>query len=107
MSKRCRHPVDVLRAADTRAFSVGHREEQYLKTAFRSWERDLAVIVRTRHHALLYDSGENLNADFNIVPAVVVHALRWLGIRALDVVAISYCDNDHVGGLLVLSRISK
>lgn len=59
----------------------------------------LAVIVETRSHALLYDSGANLSVDFNLGSAVVVPALRALGIRSLAAVVISHGDNDHAGGL--------
>ncbi|PCI76335.1 MAG: DNA internalization-related competence protein ComEC/Rec2, partial [SAR86 cluster bacterium] len=59
----------------------------------------LAVIVQTRHHALLYDTGANLSPDFNIGSAVVVPALRALGIRSLAAVVVSHGDNDHAGGL--------
>jgi competence protein ComEC len=60
----------------------------------------LAVIVQTRRHILLYDTGANLSPDFNIGSAVVVPALRSLGIHALDAVVVSHGDNDHAGGLL-------
>ena len=60
----------------------------------------LAVIVQTRHYALLYDTGANLSPDFNIGSAVVVPTLRSLGLRELDVVVVSHGDNDHAGGLL-------
>tara|TARA_B110000858_G_scaffold75360_1_gene87460 strand:+ start:9861 stop:12293 length:2433 start_codon:yes stop_codon:yes gene_type:complete len=59
----------------------------------------LAVIVQTRSHALLYDTGANLSPDFNIGSAVVVPALRALGIRSLDAIIVSHGDNDHAGGL--------
>ena len=59
----------------------------------------LAVVVQTRHHSLLYDTGANLSPDFNIGSAVVVPVLRSLGISELDVVVVSHGDNDHVGGL--------
>lgn len=59
----------------------------------------LAVIVQTRSHALLYDTGANLSPDFNIGSAVVVPALRALGIRSLAAVVVSHGDNDHAGGL--------
>ena len=59
----------------------------------------LAVIVQTRSHALLYDTGANLSPDFNIGSAVVVPTLRSLDIRALDALVISHGDNDHAGGL--------
>lgn len=60
----------------------------------------LAVIVQTRRHALLYDTGANLSPDFNIGSAVVVPALRALGIRSLAAVVVSHGDNDHAGGLV-------
>ena len=60
----------------------------------------LSVIVQTRHHALLYDTGAKLSADFNIGSAVVVPALRALGIRSLTTVVVSHGDNDHAGGLV-------
>lgn len=59
----------------------------------------LAVIVQTSGHALLYDSGANLSPDFNLGSAVVVPALRAIGISRLDAVVISHGDNDHAGGL--------
>ena len=59
----------------------------------------LSIIVRTRNHALLYDTGAQLSADFNLGAAVVVPTLRALDIRALDAVVISHGDNDHAGGL--------
>lgn len=59
----------------------------------------LAVIVQTRNHALLYDTAANLSPDFNIGSAVVVPALRALGIRSLAAVVVSHGDNDHAGGL--------
>jgi len=59
----------------------------------------LAVIVQTSGHALLYDSGANLSPDFNLGSAVVVPALRAIGVSELDAVVISHGDNDHAGGL--------
>ena len=59
----------------------------------------LAVIVQTRRHALLYDTGANLGPDFNIGSAVVVPTLRSLDIHVLDAVVVSHGDNDHAGGL--------
>lgn len=59
----------------------------------------LAVIVQTRSHTLLYDTGANLSPDFNVGAAVVVPVLRALGIGSLDAVVVSHGDNDHAGGL--------
>jgi len=76
------------------------RENSILRLHVVDVGQGLAVIVQTRHHALLYDTGANLSPDFNIGSAVVVPTLRSLGLRALDVVVVSHGDNDHAGGLL-------
>jgi competence protein ComEC len=69
---------------------------------FRTWVLDvgqgLAVIVRTRHHALVYDAGARYPSGFDLGEAVVVPALHALGIERLDLLMISHADNDHVGG---------
>lgn len=59
----------------------------------------LAVIVQTANHSLVYDTGANLSADFNIGAAVLVPVLRTLAINKLDRIVISHGDNDHAGGL--------
>jgi len=59
----------------------------------------LAVIVQTKNHTLLYDTGANLSPDFNIGSAVLVPTLRAFKISALDAVVVSHADNDHAGGL--------
>ncbi|MBI2399114.1 MAG: DNA internalization-related competence protein ComEC/Rec2 [Xanthomonadales bacterium] len=58
----------------------------------------LSVLVRTRDHALLYDTGARLSADFDFGDAVVVPSLRALGVRRLDRLMISHLDDDHAGG---------
>ncbi len=57
----------------------------------------LAVLVRTREHALLYDSGARQGA-FDMGERVVVPVLRSLDLRRLDGLLLSHADNDHAGG---------
>ncbi len=64
----------------------------------------LAVLVRTRAHALLYDAGPALPGGFDAGERVVVPALHALGIRALDRVLLSHGDLDHAGGLPAVRR---
>ncbi len=60
----------------------------------------LAVIVRTRHHALLYDAGPRWwRSGDDAGRAVVVPALRRQRIARLDALVVSHTDSDHVGGL--------
>ncbi len=61
----------------------------------------LAVIVQTRRHALVYDTGPAFGAgDAGL--AVVLPALRQAGIRRVDAIVVSHGDNDHAGGLASL-----
>ncbi len=58
----------------------------------------LAVVVQTRHHALLYDTGPAYdNGDAG--RSVVVPMLRHLGLAELDRIVVSHSDTDHSGGL--------
>ncbi|WP_207389719.1 DNA internalization-related competence protein ComEC/Rec2 [Stutzerimonas kirkiae] len=63
----------------------------------------LAVLVRTRQHALLYDAGAR-HADFDLGERVVFPSLRRLGVRRLDTLLLSHADNDHAGGAAAIAR---
>ncbi|MBK8286965.1 MAG: DNA internalization-related competence protein ComEC/Rec2 [Ahniella sp.] len=58
----------------------------------------LSVLVQTRDHALLYDTGAKTRGGFDLGEAAVAPALRSLGVRSLDVLMLSHLDNDHAGG---------
>lgn len=60
----------------------------------------LAVVARTRDHALLYDAGPQLGAEADSGARIVVPFLRGTGVRRLDGMVISHDDNDHSGGTL-------
>jgi len=64
----------------------------------------LAVVVRTTHHALLYDAGPAVRDGFDAGERVVMPALRALGIARLDRVVISHGDQDHAGGWPAVRR---
>ena len=65
------------------------------------WQLDvgqgLAILVRTRHHTLLYDTGPRFG-DFDLGERVVLPSLRKLGVKQLDLMLISHADADHAGG---------
>jgi competence protein ComEC len=75
---------------------------------FQAWVLDvgqgLSVIVRTRHHALVYDAGARYPSGFDLGEAVVVPALHALGIGDLDLLMISHADNDHAGGAAAVAK---
>jgi len=64
----------------------------------------LAVLVRTRSHALLYDAGPAWSPESDSGSRVIVPALRGQGLRALDALVVSHDDTDHSGGALSVMR---
>jgi competence protein ComEC len=59
----------------------------------------LAVVVRTRGHTLVYDTGPRYSERFDTGRAVVVPFLRSAGRRRVDLLVVSHGANDHAGGL--------
>lgn len=59
----------------------------------------LAVVVQTRGHLLLYDTGPGFSARFDAGRAVVVPYLRQQGISRIDTIIVSHANLDHSGGL--------
>ncbi|HEX6827419.1 MAG TPA: DNA internalization-related competence protein ComEC/Rec2, partial [Burkholderiales bacterium] len=60
----------------------------------------LAVLVRTEHHALLYDAGPAFSPGSDAGNRVIVPVLRGEGVRVLDGLVLSHDDVDHHGGAL-------
>lgn len=58
----------------------------------------LAVVVRTRSHTLVYDTGPRFTSGLDTGAAVVAPFLRTVGRTAVDTLIISHGDNDHSGG---------
>ncbi|MDX1251703.1 MAG: DNA internalization-related competence protein ComEC/Rec2 [Gammaproteobacteria bacterium] len=58
----------------------------------------LAAVVRTRDHALVFDTGPRFSDSFDTGEAVVIPYLRAIGVTRLDALIISHGDNDHIGG---------
>ncbi|WP_095048626.1 DNA internalization-related competence protein ComEC/Rec2 [Pseudomonas sp. Irchel s3h9] len=71
------------------------------------WQLDvgqgLAILIRTRHHALLYDAGPRFG-EFDLGERVVLPSLRKLSVEKLDLMLLSHADADHAGGALAISR---
>ena len=57
-----------------------------------------AVLVRTRRHALLFDTGPQYSLESDAGQRVLVPLLRSRGERHLDLLVLSHRDSDHVGG---------
>ena len=57
-----------------------------------------AVLVRTREHLLVYDSGPQYARDSDAGQRVLLPLLRSRGERRIDRLILSHRDTDHVGG---------
>ncbi|MES2682194.1 MAG: DNA internalization-related competence protein ComEC/Rec2 [Pseudomonadota bacterium] len=58
----------------------------------------LAVVVRTAHHTLLFDTGPAYEEGFDAGRSVIVPYLLGQGVRQLDTLLVSHGDLDHRGG---------
>jgi competence protein ComEC len=59
-----------------------------------------ALLIETRNHRLLYDTGPFYSPQSNGANRVLLPYLKARGIDALDGVIVSHNDNDHSGGAL-------
>ena len=63
-----------------------------------------AVLVRTRGHVLLFDTGPVYAPGADAGERVLLPLLRSLGVGRLDMLVLSHRDSDHVGGAATLLR---
>ena len=64
----------------------------------------LAVVLRTKNRALLYDTGFAYASGFDSGEQIVVPYLHKRMIRQLDALVVSHGDSDHAGGLASVLR---
>lgn len=59
----------------------------------------LAVVIKTRDHVVLYDTGDQFFQGSDLGKMVILPFLTDLGIKKIDKIVISHPDKDHLGGL--------
>lgn len=64
----------------------------------------LAVVVETRSHTLVFDTGPRFRSGFNTGEAVLLPFLRQRGVQWIDRLIISHADLDHIGGAESLAQ---
>ncbi|WP_416423131.1 DNA internalization-related competence protein ComEC/Rec2 [Pseudomonas sp. App30] len=92
-------PLVLLAALPPQA-SVPHGQAQVTQLDVG---QGLAVLVRTRNHALLYDTGPRTPGQ-DAGERVVLPNLHGLGVRRLDLMLISHAHMDHAGGAPAVMR---
>jgi competence protein ComEC len=63
-----------------------------------------AVLVRTAHHGLLFDTGPRIGERLNAGDRTLLPLFRAMGLGRLDTLMISHQDTDHVGGAAAIVR---
>jgi competence protein ComEC len=68
--------------------------------------RGTAVLIATRSHAVLFDTGDSWNTHGTMAPRVIMPALDALGIHRVDLLILPRLDADRAAGaaLLALER---
>jgi competence protein ComEC len=63
-----------------------------------------AILVESKQHAMLYDSGPRFSSTADAGGRIVLPYLRWRGIGAIDLLVVSHLDSDHSGGAASILR---
>jgi beta-lactamase superfamily II metal-dependent hydrolase len=64
----------------------------------------LAVVVRTREHTLLYDTGPLYSAESDAGQRIIVPYLRATGSKRIDTLVVTHRDKDHSGGVVAVEE---
>ncbi len=73
------------------------------EVAFLDVGQGLSVVVATRGHTLLFDTGPAYRSGFTTAEAVIIPYLHRRGVRHLDALIVSHGDSDHAGGVDVVA----
>lgn len=73
-------------------------EEGEVRLLLMDVGQGLSMLVQTRDHVLIFDTGARFSAAFNAGDAVVLPVLKHEGLERIDTLLVSHGDNDHIGG---------
>lgn len=65
----------------------------------------LSVLIRTAHHALLYDTGAKFYRGTDMGLLAIIPYLKTIGLKKIDTIVVSHTDLDHRGGLSSIEAI--
>ncbi len=90
-------------------FSVFAVGVPYGELEMTAWDigQGTAVLIQTRNHVLLYDTGPLSLGNFDPGQRIIMPHLHAEGIDKIDRLAISHKDSDHVGGVKSILREFK
>jgi competence protein ComEC len=70
-----------------------------LSATFLDVGQGTAVVIETKNHRLVYDTGRRFSDRFNTGEHIIAPYLRSIGVSTIDSVIVSHADADHAGGL--------
>ncbi|MFT4059379.1 MAG: DNA internalization-related competence protein ComEC/Rec2 [Legionella sp.] len=65
----------------------------------------LAVVIRTKQHTLLYDTGDQFFQGSDLGKMVILPYFKHTGVHQVDTLVISHPDKDHRGGLKSIEAV--
>ena len=77
---------------------LDHLETGSYVVSFLDVGQGTAVVVRTRDHVLVYDTGDQFSESFSAAEAVIIPYLRAKKSDKIDRLIVSHADRDHSGG---------
>lgn len=75
-----------------------------LKMTFLDVGQGTSVVIETRNHRLVYDTGREFSDRFNAGEHIIAPYLRSTGRARLNRLIVSHSDSDHAGGVPGLLR---
>ena len=79
-------------------------QQQQFKLTLMDVGQGLAVLIQTRQHNILFDTGAAFASGFSYYSAVIKGQLISSGVAKLDLLVVSHSDNDHSGGVAELQQ---
>jgi len=73
--------------------------EQEIRLSVLDVSQGLSIVVQTKNHTMLYDTGAKYESGFSMAKAVIIPLLQSYGIKKIDKLVLSHADNDHAGGV--------
>ncbi len=80
------------------AESLVNDEEQFIVNILDVGQ-GLSVVIQTKNHHMIYDTGLRSESGFSMATTVVLPFLDSHGVKHIDKMIISHDDKDHAGGL--------
>lgn len=83
-----------------------HKEvdEGHAQLVFLNVGQGLSVLVKTRHHLLVYDTGPKFFTGGDVGQSILVPYFYYRGWKNIDMLIVSHGDSDHSGGANTVRR---